>query len=183
MCEPFQVIPYFSSLLPHLLASYHNMYGSQLTHLNQPCIGRALIFRIRPPDALSPNSDWSTFSSIQVVIVIYGKYILNTKCMHCWGLQFGICIDGFSNAFSRCVNIFHGVCFYEPNILITNQETCPPPSVPDPCLWHPNVSINLTVSICVAVVLLMFYCVRMATSTLVIVVVIASVLSGQSTYD
>lgn len=103
--------------------------------------------------------------------------------MHCWGLQFGICIDGFFNAFSRCVYIFHGVCFYEPNILITNQETCPPPSVPDPCVWHPNVSINLTVSICVAVVLLMFYCVRMATSTLVMVVLIAIVLSGQSTYD
>jgi hypothetical protein len=49
------------------------MCGSQLTHLNQICIDRALIFRIRPPDALSPNSDWSTFSSIQVVIVVHGK--------------------------------------------------------------------------------------------------------------
>ena len=75
ICEPFQVIPYFSSILPHLLASYNNMCGSQLTHLNQICIDRALIFRIRPPDALSPNSDWSTFSSIQVVIVVHGKDI------------------------------------------------------------------------------------------------------------
>lgn len=44
-------------------------------NVNQTCIDRALIFRIRPPDALSPNGDWSTFSSIQVVVVVHGKDI------------------------------------------------------------------------------------------------------------
>lgn len=66
-----------------------------------------------------------------------------------------ICIDGLSNPFSCCVYVFHGV-FFEPNILIAYQETCPPPSVPHPCVWHPNVSM---------------------------IVAIASILSGQSTYD